>query len=181
MPAPRSLEEKLAENNLQRREVIGHDSNSFFNAVSEALTNTPIQLRERLVKHLKTHQDLYFRRSGATTPEEYKKLCSLDDPLSSNMEQLLPEAMAQTLRMQIQAIPVNSEQEDKFYGTEPLIHDKTDIDHCGYVLPITSPGDTTNTSEASPPGTTETPPKSSKRQPLANTTQVKRTLFPEQR
>ncbi len=86
--------------------------------------------------------------------------------------------MARTLRMQIQVIPVNPEQEDKFYGTEPVIQLIHGIDHYDYVLPITSPEDTTNTSEASP---TETPPKSSECLPLTNATQVKRTLFPKQR
>ncbi len=183
VPAP-SIEEKLAENNLQREVIDDDDGNSFFNAVSQALErkiNTPAKLRKRLVEHLKTNPKLYYPRSGATTTKEYDKLCSLDGPLSSNIKKILPEAMAQTLRMQIKVIPVNHEQEDKFYGTEPaiqLIHDNTDFDHYDYALPITSPGDTINTSKASP---TDTPLKSSERQPVANATQVKRTLYQEKR
>ena len=163
VPAP-SLEAKLAKNNLQREVIIDHDGNgnSFFNAVSQALAHktnyTPTELRKMLVEHLKTNPKLYYPRSGATTTEEYNKLCSLDDSLSSNIEKILPEAMAQTLRMQIKVIPVNHEQEDKFYGTEPVVQLIHAIDHYDYVLPITSPGDTT---DASSPGTTETPLKSS--------------------
>ncbi len=175
---PMSLQEKLRERNLRKREV-GPDGNSFFNAVSEALaytTNTPTQLKEKLVKHLKTFQDIYYLRSTATTVEEY-----LHDPLLYLSSNILPEAMARTLRMQIQIIPANPEQEDKCYGTEPviqLIHDKTeDIDHYDYVLPITSPEDTTNTSEASPPSATETPLKSRASEHPAN--ESRRKLFPD--
>ncbi len=75
MPAPKSLEDKFREKNLQRREV-SRDGNSFFNAVSGALTNknTPIQLRERLVEHLMGLQGLYYPRSGVTTMKEYYEI-----------------------------------------------------------------------------------------------------------
>ena len=98
MPAPKSLEDKFREKNLQRREV-SRDGNSFFNAVSGALTNknTPIQLRERLVEHLMGLQGLYYPRSGATTMEEYYEIVSLDGHFLSDAEKILPEAMAQTL------------------------------------------------------------------------------------
>ncbi len=164
MPALRSIKEKLKDKKLQRREVhvTCHDGNSFFNAVSEALTdkmNTPIQLRKRLVEHLKTFPNLYCPRSRETTTEEYEIICekfisncSLD-PLPSDIEKILPEAMARTLR---QVIPVNSEQEDKFYGTEPVIQLVHGSDHYDYALPITSTGDT---SKAFPSGNTDTPLK----------------------
>ncbi|XP_064385774.1 uncharacterized protein LOC135334495 isoform X2 [Halichondria panicea] len=178
VPAP-SLEEKLAKNNLQRREVIDHDGNSFFKAVSKALEhkqNSPTELRKRLVKHLKTNSKLYYSRLGATSMKEYKTLCSLDGPLSSNIEKILPEAMAQTLRMQIKVIPANPKQEDKFYGTEPAIQLLHDIDHYDYVLPITSPGDTINKSDALPLRTTETPLKRKESPASANGTLSRRKL-----
>ena len=103
MPAPKSLEDKLRKNNLQRRKV-GCDTKSFFNAVSEALTNknTPIQLKEKLVEHLMGLQDLYYPRSGMTTMEEYYEIVSnylLDGHFSSDIEKILPEAMAWTLNL----------------------------------------------------------------------------------
>ena len=193
-----SLEDKLGEKNLQRREV-SRDGNSFFNAVSGALTNknTPIQLREKLVEHLMGLQGLYYPRSGVTTMEEYYEIVSnylLDGHFSSDIEKILPEAMARTLNIRIQVIPANPEQKDKFYGVEStqtviqLIHDETGNGHYDYALPATSQGLSMNTSDRLPPvkaGTTEQTPIKIRETPpsqaMTNGRASRRLLFPNDR
>ncbi len=193
MPAPRSLEDKLGEKNLQRREV-GHDGNSFFNAISGALANknTPIQLREKLVEHLMGLQGLYYPRSGVTTMEEYYELVSnylLDGHFSSDIEKtdiekILPEAMARTLKMQIQVIPTNPEQEDRFYSVEfkqtviQLIYDDGHYDYAVALGNITL--------DTSPPpvslGATEQTPEQKREPPLLENGGAGRRLqFPNDR
>ena len=189
-----SLEDKLGEKNLQRREV-SRDGNSFFNAVSGALTNknTPIQLREKLVEHLMGLQGLYYPRSGVTTMEEYYEIVSnylLDGHFSSDIEKILPEAMARTLNIRIQVISANPEQKDKFYGVEStqtviqLIHDKTGNGHYDYAFPATSQGLSMNTSDLPPVKAEQTPIKIRETPPsqaMTNGRASRRLLFPNDR
>ncbi len=88
--------------------------------------------------------------------EEYYEIVSnylLGGHFSSDIEKILPEAMARTLNIRIQVIAANPEQDDKFYGIEStqtviqLIHDDTDSGHYEIALPATAQGVTEHTSE----------------------------------
>ncbi len=129
--------------------------------------------------------------------EEYYELVSnylLDGHFSSDIEKILPEAMARSLKIRIQVITANPEQEDKLYGDEStqtgiqLIYDETDDGHYDYALPVTAHGISMNASDTSPPvslGATEwTPIKIRETPPTQATTNgraSRRLLFPNDR
>ena len=165
------MEEKLLDLKLQRK-AVDCDGNSFFNAISAALqivhsvSLTHIELREKVVDYLLMKKDIYFPRSGLRTMEEYCQKAGeylLDGYTSSNVENIIPEAMAEALMIRIQIISTNSSHKDQLFGPEhsqtiiQLVYDSSENGHYDYAVSV-------NTTEHTPEEDASTPPPERERE-----------------
>ncbi len=169
-----------------KKEKISRDGNSFFNAISRALSNTtlnptpPYQLREKLVQHLMDFQYLYYSRSDTPTTEKYQELVGnylLDGHFSLEIGHLLPEAMAKILEIRLHIVSTNSEQVMSYGPLQAqniqLLHDGSYYD---YTPPTATPLGKNDAREYTP--IRSIPPiQTPTQQPVG----IRRLLFPNDR
>ena len=175
---------------LQKR-TVDHDGNSFFNAVSGALQwYSHIELREKMVDHLMKLKDFYYPQTGLLTMEEYCQRASeylLDGHLSSDFENIVPDAMAGALEIRIHIMSSTSTREDRFCGSEhsqtviQLVHNSSGGGHYDYTVPVNTPEHTRVPDNSPPPHERgidrEYTPTRELPRPQHNSSQISRQLF----